>query len=176
MSFDTIKFTLKTIVLMSITFGVTWWFLEGGPWIGPQLYGPTPSADVPTFEEVARDRALMGKDRDLFEKKGSNSSDGNPKRDALRNAVIDASKIYRVKTCNKKARKDFAKASWDYIRESGSHKMSKFETPLDEKVLYTIRTFLREGLITDRELGGFPWSAGLDVDLEMRDYYLRCAS
>ncbi len=88
------------------------WLIMGAPILGFQKKPLTPSADLPTFEEVqARSKAL----REAF-KEGLIQED--PARQELRFSVLDAFEELKDSPCDKAVRQTYVKAIRPFIKRN----------------------------------------------------------
>ncbi|MEA2983653.1 MAG: hypothetical protein QOF09_5476 [Alphaproteobacteria bacterium] len=178
---STIRFALIAVGLFALTFIGISWANKGFPVMAmraeptkPEARAePTkPEARVPTFEESVKKGA-----RKDWENSKTGQGDGDPKREALRLATLQAANAFALSPCDATMKKNLVEALSAYTKAwaemagcrfgicSGDHgrvdtAAANFSTPSDMRVREAVRTAFEKGGISRED---FPGSIRLQV-------------
>jgi hypothetical protein len=181
---STIRFTLIAVGLFVLAFVGISWANKGFPVMAMRSDAPKPVAQVanepakpvavqvPTFEESVKKAA-----RKEWEDSKTGQGDGDPKREALRLATLQAANAFALSPCDATMKKNLVEALSAYAKAwtemagcrfgicSGDHSRvdtaaANFSTPSDMRVREAVRSAFEKGGISRED---FPGSIRLQV-------------
>ena len=163
---STIRFTLIAAALFALTFVGISWANKGFPVMAMKAEPMKPDARVPTFEESVK----KGIRKD-WENSKTAQGDGDPKREALRLAALQAANAFALSPCDATMKKNLVEAlsayakAWSdmagckfFICSGDDRKVdtaaANFSTPSDMRVREAVRTAFEKGGISREDFPG----------------------
>jgi hypothetical protein len=163
---STIRFTLIAAGLFALTFIGISWANKGFPVIAMKAEPMKPDARVPTFEESVK----KGIRKD-WENSKTAQGDGDPKREALRLAALQAANAFALSPCDATMKKNLVEAlsayakAWSdmagckfFVCGGDDRKVdtaaANFSTPSDMRVREAVRTAFEKGGISREDFPG----------------------
>ena len=163
---STIRFTLIAIVLFGLTFVGISWANKGFPVMAMRAEPMKPDVRVPTFEESV----TKGVRKD-WENSKTAQGDGDPKREALRLAALQAANAYALSPCDATMKKNLVEAlsayakAWSdmagckfFVCGGDDRKIdtaaTNFSTPSDMRVREAVRAAFEKGGISREDFPG----------------------
>jgi hypothetical protein len=171
---STIRFTLIAVVLFGLAFAGISWANKGFPIVAMKAEPIKPDARVPTFEE----RVDKGMRKD-WENSKTAQGDGDPKREQLRLAALQAANAFALSPCDATMKKNLVEALSAYAKAWSDMAGCKFfvcggdgrridaaatsfSTPSDMRVREAVRAAFEKGGISRQD---FPDSIRLWVTM-----------
>jgi len=163
---STIRFTLIAAALFGLTFVGISWANKGFPVMAMRAEPMKPDARVPTFEESVK----KGIRKD-WENSKTAQGDGDPKREALRLAALQAANAFALSPCDATMKKNLVEAlsayakAWSdmagckfFVCGGDDRKVdtaaASFSTPSDMRVREAVRAAFEKGGISREDFPG----------------------
>jgi hypothetical protein len=106
---------LMVIALFAVSFLGVRWITLGGPIPVLRVVPLKPNPAIETFEERSRRDIAAAREQEWLDSKTA-QSDGDPERNRLREAVIEAATAFRLSPCNEALKKKYFEAVNAYAR------------------------------------------------------------
>ena len=172
------RFAFIAIALFAVTFVGVSWATKGFPVMAMRAAPPQPQARVPTFEQSVKQGL-----RKEWENSKTAQGDGDPKREALRLAALQAANAFALSPCDPAMKKNLVAALSAYAKAwsemagcksgvcgGGDHRIDNaaaaFSTPADMQVRETLRAAFEKGGVSRQD---FPASIRLWVTMLVGD-------
>ncbi len=163
---SSIRFMLVAVGLFGLTFIGISWANKGFPVMAMKVEPLKPDARIPTFEESVK----KGIRKD-WENSKTAQGDGDPKREALRLAALQAANAYALSPCDSTMKKNLVEALSAYAKAwtemagckfgvcSGDDRKidgaaASFSTPADMRVREAISAAFEKGGISREDFPG----------------------
>ena len=175
---STVRFALLAIALFAIAFVGISWATKGFPVMAMRAAPVQPDARVPTFERSVKEGA-----RKDWENSKTAQGDGDPKREALRIAALQAANAFALSPCDPGMKTNLVEALAAYAKawsEMAGCKFgvcggddrkldsaaAAFSTPADMRVRAALRTAFEKGGVSRED---FPAAIRLWVTMLVGD-------
>jgi hypothetical protein len=163
---STIRFTLIAVAIFGLTFVGISWANKGFPVMAMRAEPMKPDARVPTFEEGVK----KGIRKD-WENSKTAQGDGDPQREALRLAALQAANAFALSPCDATMKKNLVEAlsayakAWSdmagckfFICGGDDRKVdtaaASFSTPSDMRVREAVRAAFEKGGVSREDFPG----------------------
>ena len=175
---SSIRFAFLVIALFAATFAGVSWASKGFPVIAMRAALLQPDARVATFEQSVKQGL-----RQEWENSKTAQGDGDPKREALRLAALQAANAFALSPCDPTMKKNLVEALSAYAQAwsdmagckfgvcgGDDHKIDSaaaaFSTPADVRVREALRAAFEQGSVSRQD---FPASIRLWVTMLVGD-------
>ena len=163
---STIRFTLITIGIFALTFAGISWASKGFPIVAMRAEPMKPEAPIATIEQSVKKNVRKG-----WENSNAAQGDGDPKREALRLALLQAANAFAISPCDATMKKNLIEALSDYTKAwadmagckfgicAGDDRKintaaTSFSTPYDMRVRDAVRMAFDKGGIGREDFPG----------------------
>jgi hypothetical protein len=112
-------FDFRTVIMIAVVFATGFfgmrWISAGAPIPVVRVAELKPDPRIPDFRDSARKHIAEAREQEWLESKTA-QSDGDPERDKLRNAVVEAATAFTLSACNAEAQRRYLEAAAAYAR------------------------------------------------------------